>query len=180
MELPVADSYRYQDVSKLVKDVIENEQVPSVLWAKTCWPKIDDFNFVRSFEIPMQIVKSNSPINLMLNGITNKLWFFIDMNCEASFDFLMNTQDTYFTHPYRWIIVDASNDSIENLAFLPGSNVILANQQLNSAKYELRQGLFSFHYFIISLYILIIKVNRSLLFSYFVSLQNWQRRSIDL
>lgn len=149
--LPVTDSHRFRDLSKLVDDVIENEQVPSVLWAKTCWPKIDEFHFFKQIAIPIQIVKSNSPLNLTANEITNKLWFFIDMNCNESSDFLMNTEDKYFSHPYRWIIADASNDSIQNLTFLPGSNMILANQQLykdkqlNSGIYDLRQGLFLFY-----------------------------------
>lgn len=175
MEFLMADSHRFGDLSKLVKNVIENERVPSILWAKTCWPKFDEFHFVKTIAIPIQIDKSTAPIGLLFNDNSNKQWFFIDMNCVHSSDFLMNTEEKYFAQPYRWIIADASNDSIASLSILPGSNVILANKDINSAKYILKQGTIYISYLFIDFF------NRkcNVVFAY-ESLQNQQRRSIDL
>lgn len=135
-------------LTKLVKELIENEKVHSTLWAETCWTKLDDFNFIKSFSIPIQIARYTAPtIDLPTDEHINKQWFFIDMNCgERSINLLSNIDEKYFAHPFRWIIVDASLDSIKNLTFLPDSNVILANREIlaneNSVKYTLKQGNF--------------------------------------
>lgn len=82
-------------------------------------------------------------LNLPIDENINKQWFFIDMNCgERSINLLMNTDEKYFAHPFRWIIVDATHDSIKNLTFLPDSNIILANWDDKSQRYSLEQGNF--------------------------------------
>lgn len=124
-------------LSKLVSDVIENESGSAVLWAKICWSKINEFYFLINSSFPIQFGIS---INLPIDGSINKQWFFIDMHCECSSIFLSKIDERYFGHPYRWIIADATNDSIQHLAFLPGSNIILANYDSNSNQYILKQG----------------------------------------
>lgn len=139
----VINCQRAGNISKLIKDIIENERVASVLWATTCWSKIDDFNFVMSLAIRIQIVKWNMPINLPTDENTNKQCFFVDMSCEKVVDrstFLSTVNEKYFAHPYRWIIADATNESLQNLTFLPDSNIILVNQDLTTNQYILKQG----------------------------------------
>lgn len=131
---------RIEDISNLVRNVIENEGVPSTLWAKTCWSKMDDFKFTKSAPFFVQIVKSNAQIHLPIDEYTNKQWFFIDMKCNGATKFLSNINGTYFAHPYRWIIADATNESIQNLKFLPDSNIVLANKDSISDDYVLTQG----------------------------------------
>lgn len=133
---------RSESISTLVKDLIKNEEVSSMLWVKTCWPKTDDFKLTQIISIPIQIVKSHNLVNISVTDNTNKQWFLVDMSCGNSSHFLSNIDEHYFAHPFRWIIVDATNDSIRNLLFLPDSNVILANQEETSGKYILKQGIF--------------------------------------
>lgn len=159
-------------VSQLTSDIIENERVPSILHAKACWPKTDEISFIKSFSIPTQFDDSITPINLRIDENTNKQWFFIDMNCKQYSNFLSSVDDKYFAHPYRWIIVDAKNESIQHLNLLPGSNIILAERKPNSEHFTLNQGwVFSW----IEFWILVRKI-------YFSSnsVQNKQRRFVDL
>lgn len=133
-------SHRVDDLSKLVKDVIENERVPLI--AQTCWSKTEKYNFFKRTSIPIQFIEPNATINLPINEYTNKQWFFVDMmNCEQGTYFLMNIDNKYFAHPYRWIIVDSREESIKNLPFLPDSHVILANHDDNLKQTILQQGL---------------------------------------
>lgn len=127
-------------LSKFTTDIIENERVASVLYAKTCWSKADDIAFVKNISIPIQIVTSIEPINLPNDENVNNQWFLIDMNCKQYAKFLSSVDEKYFAHPYRWIFVDAANDSIQHLNFLPGSNIILANHGPNSEQFTLKQG----------------------------------------
>lgn len=154
-----------EEIANLVKDVIENERMASILWMKNCWSKPDDLKFVKSISVPVQIVKASTmTINLPAdaNNFANKQWFIVDMDCQNSSNFLSNVDEKYFAHPYRWILLSSTADSIKNLTFLPGkytskqyytfsfretkfyhfsdSNIILANQDRESRKYALKQG----------------------------------------
>lgn len=140
VNLSTADKNRFDEVSKLIQDVIKNERVPSIVWAKTCWPKVDEFNLIKNSPFQIQISKLNEPINLVLNDNTNKQWFFVDAKCENQQNILSDVDEKYFGHPYRWIIADAANISIQELSFLPGSNIILANRERMSEQYVLKQG----------------------------------------
>lgn len=129
-------------LTKFVKDLIENEKVPSTMWMKACWTKIDELNFIKSISIPIQIARpSATKIDLRIDENKNKQWFLIDVKCgEEAVDFLSSTDPKYFAHPFRWIIVDATQDAIQNLTLLPDSNIILANQDEQTEKYILKQG----------------------------------------
>lgn len=129
-------------LTKLVKELIENEKVPSTLWIEDCWTKNDELNLIKTISIPIQFARSMAPsFDLPIDENINKQWFFIDMNCgERSINLLINIDEKYFAHPFRWIIVDASLDSIKNLTFLPDSNIILANWDEKSQIYNLKQG----------------------------------------
>lgn len=138
-------SKRTESIAKLLQDLIENEKVPSILWATICWSKRDEISLLRAFSVPIQIASLSNPISLPFDENTNKQWFFVDMTCQGSSSFLSSVDDKYFAHPYRWIIADATNHSIENLTFLPDSNIILTNQEKKSNRYSLKQGNFVPH-----------------------------------
>lgn len=134
------DNLRFENLAKFTKELIEYERVPSFLWIQNCWPKIEDLKFTQRIPFAVQIVKSSAPINLTIGDETNKQWFFVDMACKESLNFLLKVDEKYFAHPYRWILADGSARSIQNLTFLPGSNIILANQEEDSSRYILKQG----------------------------------------
>lgn len=138
---------RPKELAKLVKELIENEKVSSTLWIEDCWTKNDELNFIKSLSIPIQFARSTAPsFVLPIDENINKQWFFIDMNCgEQSVSLLTNIDEKYFAHPFRWIIVDATHESIQNHTFLPDSNIILANWDEESKKYNLKQGIFIFY-----------------------------------
>lgn len=132
---------RAETLSQLVKDVIENERMPSCLSAKTCWSRYEDFKFFKSISIPVQVLEPTASFNLPVNENTNKQWFFIDMKCERNSEILSNVDNKYFAHPYRWIIADATHRTMQNLTLLPDSNVMIADQDPHLERYNLRQGM---------------------------------------
>lgn len=138
----IRNNVRINDLTHLVKGLIENEEVPSVLWTKTGWSKILEINFIKSISILSQAVNSNMPADLTMEKHINKQWFFLDMNCERKLNILSMIDEKYFAPPYQWIIADATNESIEKLSMLPNSNIILINQDMDSRRYILKQGNF--------------------------------------
>lgn len=140
-------------ILELVQDIIQNEKVPSTLLAATCWPKSTVIKLIANFSVPVQFIQLDDYlaivddfVELPVDERHNTQWFLIDMNCEQSSNFLSNVGHKYFAHPFRWIIADATNDSIQNLAFLPDSNVVLANSDSSTNGYSLKQGLVSLRF----------------------------------
>lgn len=146
--LAIVERDRPKVLTKLVKELIENEKVSSTLWMESCWPKNDEIEFMKTISIPVQFARSTVPsFDLPIDENINKQWFFIDMNCgKQSVNLLTNIDGKYFAHPFRWVIVDATRDSIKNLTFLPDSNIILAQRDEKSQTYNLKQGNFSHKY----------------------------------
>lgn len=101
---------------------------------------MDEVNFVIGLSIPVQAIKSSAQLNLPVDENTNKQWIFVDMGCEQNSNFLLNVDEKYFAHPYRWILVDATHESIQKLTILPDSNIIIATQNVDSKEYVLKQG----------------------------------------
>lgn len=127
-------------ISKIVSDIIRNENVLSHLSVLACWPNIQSFQFVKSFNHPVQM-SSQFEINSRLsNDLTNKLWYFVDMRCERSVSFLHQIEKEYFAHPYRWILYEPNLESLENLTFLTDSNVILINSNAKQNHFDLKQS----------------------------------------
>lgn len=134
-------SHKSKELSKVVQNIVKNEGIPSVLWIKSCWSKIDEINFVKNTAIPVQIATSTTSIDLSFDDeVVEAQWFFVDISCERNSDFLSNVQNRYFAHPYRWIIAGADSYSIQNLTLLPDSNVIIAHQNTGIKEYDLKQG----------------------------------------
>lgn len=140
LNLLAINSQKMDYISKLVTEIIEKEQTPSILWIKSCWSKIEEVNFAKTSSFSVQALGAGS-INLPVDEYMNKQWFFIDMNCERNANFFHKTHEKYFTHPFRWIIFNTSDDSIENLLFLSDSNVILVNYDIKENQFILKQGI---------------------------------------
>lgn len=127
-------------VTKLVQDLIENENVPSVLTVISCWSQSDNFHFMKSSKVPIQLSRSFKISPRIVDDITNKLWYFIDMRCSESYDFLHKIEAEYFAHPYRWILFESTEEQLVNLTLLTDSNVILANFNSHLGRFDLKQG----------------------------------------
>lgn len=156
---------RAEVLSKLIKDIIDNEQIASTLSVKSCWSKFDEFNFVKNIPVPIQNINSFATFNLSTDKYANTQWFFIDMNCKECSNDLSNVDEQYFAHPYRWILADASQNSIQNLTILPDSNIILAMQNQNPGGYYLQQGNVLINVFF--------KIDFKFYLNCLCSLQNW-------
>lgn len=129
-----------ENISKIVSDIVRNENVISHLSALTCWQNIQNFEFVKSFNHPVQITSQFKVSSRLSDDLTNKLWYFIDMRCERSISFLYQIEEEYFAHPYRWILYEAEFESLANLTFLTDSNVILINSNAKQSQFDIKQS----------------------------------------
>lgn len=131
---------RRVSLTKLVQDIIKNENVPSVLFANICWNKYDQQILSRTFGNSAKVNENFNSFDLRFDEATNKIWFFIDMHCNGADHFLRNLNQKYFAHPFRWIITDGTEQTIVDLHLLPDSNVILVNFDDSQNQYILNQG----------------------------------------
>lgn len=128
-------------ISKLVHDLLENENIPSYLSVIACWSQSENFDFVQRSKVPIQLSNSfNTITRRIIDDKMNKLWYFIDMRCNGSSMFLHRIEDVYFAQPYRWILFEPIEDILTNLTFLTDSNVVLINFNSNSSQFNLKQG----------------------------------------
>lgn len=140
-----AKQNRIEALTILISDLIRNEGIDAVLWLKNCWQKQQNIKFNKLSPVPIEMTKNSLEINTIYDDESNKLWIFVDMECNDSAAFLKNVNQSYFAHPFRWIIADA-NDELEKLNLLPDSNVILVHFDEIQQKYTLKQGkLLKFH-----------------------------------
>lgn len=49
------------------------------------------------------------------------------MHCVESYEYLHKIETEYFAQPYRWILLEPTEEQLVNLTLLTDSNVILAN-----------------------------------------------------
>lgn len=129
-----------EEISKLVRDVIENEHVPSVLSALTCWTKSDRLHFLNVSKVPTQLNNQLKIPHRQSNDQIHKLWYFIDMRCDGAHEFLSTLRNDYFAHPYRWILLEPIEDRMEHLPFLTDSNVLVINFNANLSHFDLKQS----------------------------------------
>lgn len=131
-----------EDISNLVRDLIRNENVPSILSAFICWPKLVQLNLLESLKVPIQLRSEFVVQSRISDDSTNKQWYFIDMRCNGSKHFLHTIETAYFAHPYRWIIFQSIGSELKNLTLLPDNNVILVHFNNSLARYDFNQGNF--------------------------------------
>lgn len=129
-------------ISKLVKDVIRNENIPSILSAITCWKMGENFTFLKSFKIPVQMnsyFHSHHRTNKNVDS-ANKMWYFIDLRCSESYKFLYKLEAATFAHPHRWILFEPDEKRLTELPFLTDSNILCVNLNRNFSRFDLKQG----------------------------------------
>lgn len=129
-------------VSKLVQDLIRSENVSSILSAKTCWSKWDDVYLFKNTIVPIQLINQFNQSEWNCGDVQhrNRVWYFVDMDCVDSYEFLSMVDIRCFAHPYRWILLDPIWQLLNTSFFLPDSNVILANLESNHRQYNLFQS----------------------------------------
>lgn len=135
-------SSRIQRISSLIQDVMANDDQHSSLWLKTCWPKTENLHFLKSTRRSYKLLQHalEADVSWDESEHFHHVWLAVDMHCEESVRFVVNTSGTYFGHPFRWILVDGTDDVYGRLHLLPDNNVILAAFDDGSDQYDLRQG----------------------------------------
>lgn len=126
-------------VGKLVHDILSGERSPAVISARICWGKSDQMAFVNELPFMIQFVQSSADLRQINADQINKFYFFADMNCSGSRSFLTSMDKHYFSHPFRWILMNENVDNLSSLPFLPDSNVMVATEMGNGS-FELQQG----------------------------------------
>lgn len=93
-------------VTKLVEDLIQSENKPTVLSVISCWSQLDNLQMIKTSKVPIQLSHGFKISPHIVDDNTNKLCYFIDMRCSSSYDFLYKIEGEYFAHPYRWILFE--------------------------------------------------------------------------
>lgn len=138
-------------ISKLVQDLIKTESI-NILTVVSCWPQTDKFHFVKTLNIPIQMAGPSKMPTRVIDESTNKQWYFMDMRCIESHEFLLNIESAFFGHPYRWILLEPIADKLNKSTFLTDSNVLLINFNSNLSRAELKQGKSKLHLFLMRPY----------------------------
>lgn len=143
-ECVFCNNFNEKIVSKIVQAIIENEKVPSILSTISCWTKTQQFRFAKQQQIPFQVINyfEISESSKIEDDNTNKRWYFIDMQCNESEKCLQEIDQSFFGHPYRWILFEPNIDHLVNLTFLPDANVISINFNGKMNQYDLNQSNF--------------------------------------
>lgn len=127
-------------VSKLLQDIIKNENIPSVISASTCWPLLEHFHFIKTSKVPVQLNGQMNIAGRAIDDSTNKMWRFVDMRCSGSYEMLHKIEASLFAHPHRWILLEPDENRLTNLTFLVDSNVLWINFNLELSRFDLKQG----------------------------------------
>lgn len=130
-------------ISSLIRDVAENDDKHSSLWLKNCWSKSENLKFLKSTNRSYMLLQNGIETDVKWNEYNRQIqhfWFAIDLSCEDSLQFLMNTNTMYFTHPFRWILIDGNKNIYEKLVLPTDSNVVIAESANTDGHYVLKQG----------------------------------------
>lgn len=75
--------------TKFISDVISNENIPSTIVVKaSCWSNREIIVFSRAIKNSVQFSNDNVVMNEPFDEHSNKIWFFVDMRCEASLEYI--------------------------------------------------------------------------------------------
>lgn len=138
-----AQQNRNTIISSLIQDIAENDDKHSSLWLKNCWSKSENLKFLKSTNRSYMVLQKGIEADVKWNEYHRQIqnfWFAIDLSCEDSLQFLLNTNKMYFTHPFRWILIDGNKEIYEQLVLPTDSNVVLAEPADINGRYVLRQG----------------------------------------
>lgn len=83
-------SHRIEVKAKLLNEVLANENVPSTIVAKvSCWSKEEMVKFSMALiNVLIQYLNDDVVKYQPLDDYTNKVWFFVDMKCDKSMEFI--------------------------------------------------------------------------------------------
>lgn len=138
-------SQRVKLHSKFFSDLIKHETLPVVLFGKLCWSVYEQMELAIELAHPLTFLKSSEEIPKVVGADQNKVWFFVDMTCEDSADFLQTVDKYHFSHPFRWILLQGKSYTFTHYPFLPDSNIITTDK-VDSMSFNLTQGsLETFH-----------------------------------
>lgn len=129
-------------VSSLIVDVMRNDDEHSTLWLKSCWSRTEHLRFLKSTNRSYKLLQNalEADVDWTESQHFHHVWLAVDLNCPESIQFVMNTSDTHFGHPFRWILIHATDDIYDGLHLLADNNVIFAEFDEERNRYDLRQG----------------------------------------
>lgn len=93
---------------QFINDVIENEQVPTMLQVKQCWTKQETVNFMRSQTHPIEFLGDENRVNISIDHFTNNILFVIDLLCPGGMK-NMETVSVLTVALSRWDIADGKS-----------------------------------------------------------------------
>lgn len=125
--------------SKLINDIISHENLRAIFVGKVCWTLTQQLEFAKITSRPVAFLKKSNEIPKIVGADQNTIWFFVDMMCDDSLEFLQTVNEFYFSHPFRWIFVDGEESVLMQFPFLPDSNIIVT-KKMENGKYNLTQG----------------------------------------
>lgn len=74
---------------QFITDILLNENVPSTIVVKaSCWPKREMIAFFRALNFSVEFSNDNVVMNQRFDEHSHKVWFFVDMQCEGSLEFV--------------------------------------------------------------------------------------------
>lgn len=75
--------------TKFISDILSNENIPSTIVVKaSCWSNQEIIAFSRTIEFFIQFSNDNVVTNEPFDEHSNKIWFFIDMRCGGSLEYV--------------------------------------------------------------------------------------------
>nr|XP_023021903.1 uncharacterized protein LOC111510234 [Leptinotarsa decemlineata] len=119
------------EVMSLVHDLIEKQNVPSIVTAYLCWTGESKMDFLRHLStrnIPTKISGFNNTITIF--SPSEYQIFLLDLDCLGSDNILKQAQDqNLFGDPFRWILWGKTNHSLfQDLFFGIDSRVYLIDE----------------------------------------------------
>lgn len=144
--LVASSAVRIETLSNLIRDVVDIDDRNASIWLKNCRPKFESLKLLKSMNRPYKLLQGalGDDVRWSENQDFQHVWFVVDMKCSASVRFVLDTNKSYFSHPFRWILLFDGDDSsiYEQLHLLTDSNVILAESEGGDGRFLLRQGEF--------------------------------------
>lgn len=87
-------SERIEVKIKFLNDILRNENVPSAIVVKaSCWSKIEMFQFSKSMNFLVAFAYDDVVTNQPLDDYSNKIWFFVDMKCMDSVNYVAKVRN---------------------------------------------------------------------------------------
>lgn len=145
------ESARIKVLQNLIRNVVGNDDPHPSVWLKNCWSTTENLEFFKSItNHTYKRLQGALEADVDWNGrrYYQNVWFAVDMECDASEEFVRKTNESYFGHPFRWILIDGNAAIWDRLRLFMDSNVIFAHFEEAADRYSLRQGKFFSFFFL--------------------------------